>query len=632
MILTVTLNAALDLTYAVDELRPYTTHRVRTVHERAGGKGLNVASVLHAQGEPVLATGLLGGATGTRIRELLAADGVPHAFAQISGETRRTVTIADGVDATGLWEPGPSVEMAEWLEFLQLYRTLLADTAVVALSGSLPRGLPADAYAVLIELAHSCNVRTVLDTSGEPLRLGLAAGPDVVKPNADELAALLHASANEHASPEERALTEGHAPTKRRAPAEGHAPTEGHAPAEGHASAGERIPADEHTSTDEQAPMGERGSASAHGPIREHAPAAERASTEHALAAERAPAGEHIPADPRTPADRSAVTVQSARADQSAPADQNAPASQSALEGQNAPASQSAPTHRSAASDRAVGAERQARAARAARLDRDALRGLGAGCVVVSRGADGLIAVRGEEAWLASPPVVEAGNPTGAGDACVAALARGLRDRSPWPELLSDAVALSAAAVAAPFAGAVDEGRYRELRTRVDVSALPPGEPLPARVRGADEHRPAPTARHDPNEHKQISVAAPGVDAHKRRPAGARGLDGHERTPAETCGTNGHEQTPAEARGTNGHEQTPAEARGTNGHEQTPAETCGTNGHEQTPAEACGLDGHERASAALSGLDEHERTPAGVRFGDEPAELNEESSDVDPDR
>ncbi|MER7277656.1 1-phosphofructokinase family hexose kinase, partial [Dactylosporangium sp. NPDC000244] len=382
MILTVTLNPALDLTYAVDELRPYTTHRVRTVHERAGGKGLNVASVLHAQGEPVLATGLLGGATGSRIRELLAADGVPHAFAQISGETRRTVTIADGVDATGLWEPGPSVETAEWHEFLQLYRTLLADTAVVALSGSLPRGLPADGYAVLIELAHSCNVRTVLDTSGEPLRLGLAAGPDVVKPNADELAALL------------------------------------------------RAPAAEHT-----------------------------------------PAGERTAADQRTPAGQDALT------------------GQRALVGQSTPAGQSAPTHRNATSDRAVGAERQTRAGRSARLDRDALRGLGAGCVVVSRGADGLIAVRGDEAWLAAPPVVEAGNPTGAGDACVAALARGLRDRSPWPELLADAVALSAAAVAAPVAGAVDESRYRELRTRIDVSPLPPGEPLPTRVRGADEHK-----------------------------------------------------------------------------------------------------------------------------------------------
>ncbi|MEU7871643.1 1-phosphofructokinase family hexose kinase [Dactylosporangium sp. NPDC049140] len=314
MILTVTLNPALDLTYAVDEFRPQTTHRVRAVHERAGGKGLNVASVLHAQGEPVLATGLLGGVTGERVRELLAAADLPHAFAPIAGETRRTVTIADGVDATGLWEPGPDITTVEWLRFLQLYRMLLDDVTVVAMSGSLPRGLPADAYAVLIDIARVHGACTVLDTSGEPLRLGLVAGPDVVKPNAEELAVLMS----------ERALP------------------------------------DEGTATDQR-------------------------------------------------------TV----------------------------------------------------------LDVRMLRRLGAGCVVVSRGPDGLLAVSGHEGWRAAPPAPETGNPTGAGDACVAALARGLRDRTPWPELLADAVALSAAAVAAPVAGAVDEQRYRDLRTRINVVAEP---------------------------------------------------------------------------------------------------------------------------------------------------------------
>lgn len=78
MILTVTLNAALDVTYRVHTLTPQTTHRVSTVTERAGGNGFNVARVLHALGEPVLATGHAGGATGDRIRRLLAASGVPR--------------------------------------------------------------------------------------------------------------------------------------------------------------------------------------------------------------------------------------------------------------------------------------------------------------------------------------------------------------------------------------------------------------------------------------------------------------------------------------------------------------------------------------------------------------------------
>ena len=187
MIVTVTLNPALDLTYTVDALVPHATHRVQRVAERAGGKGLNVAGVLHALGEPVLATGLLGGATGAVVG---AKTSVPHSFTAIGGETRRTVTVVDRVDATGLWEPGPVVTGEEWAAFQAHYVALVKDAAVVVLSGSLPQGLPVDAYAELVRLARRHRCRSVLDTSGEALRLGAAAGPDVVKPNAAELAAL----------------------------------------------------------------------------------------------------------------------------------------------------------------------------------------------------------------------------------------------------------------------------------------------------------------------------------------------------------------------------------------------------------------------------------------------------------
>src|SRR5690349_24424393 len=101
MILTVTLNPALDLTYRVDALVPHGTHRVSTVAERPGGKGLNVARVLQALGEPVLATGLVGGATGDRVEHLLADEGVRSSFVRIEGETRRTVAVVDRADATG---------------------------------------------------------------------------------------------------------------------------------------------------------------------------------------------------------------------------------------------------------------------------------------------------------------------------------------------------------------------------------------------------------------------------------------------------------------------------------------------------------------------------------------------------
>lgn len=191
MIVTVTLNAALDVTYAVAELRPGASHRVSSVVETAGGKGVNVASVLAQRGLPVVATGIVGGCVGSRIRADLDSREVPHHFADCAEESRRTVTVVSGLDgnATVFNEPGPRVSAPEWRGFLAHVDGLVRHTSatVVVASGSLPRGLPPDAYAQLLELAHEAGCRTVLDTSGEALRAAMAAGPDVVKPNRDEL-------------------------------------------------------------------------------------------------------------------------------------------------------------------------------------------------------------------------------------------------------------------------------------------------------------------------------------------------------------------------------------------------------------------------------------------------------------
>ncbi|GFJ82993.1 1-phosphofructokinase family hexose kinase [Phytohabitans houttuyneae] len=190
MILTVTLNPALDLTYAVPALVPGATHRVDGVASRPGGKGVNVARVLHALGEPVVAAGLAGGGTGARLRAELAAAGIEEAFTPIAGETRRTVVVAAPTGATGFWEPGPEVTAGEWAAFLAGYPALVRRAALVVLAGSLPRGVPADAYARLVEVARAAGAATILDADGPALRHGLAAGPDLVKPNADELAGL----------------------------------------------------------------------------------------------------------------------------------------------------------------------------------------------------------------------------------------------------------------------------------------------------------------------------------------------------------------------------------------------------------------------------------------------------------
>ncbi|MEW1794030.1 1-phosphofructokinase family hexose kinase [Streptomyces niveus] len=202
MILTVTLNTALDITYRTAALTPHATNRVAEVTERPGGKGINVARVLAALGHESVVTGFVGGRTGDALRELLAAEGpgetrpgdapVTDALVPIAGTTRRTIAVVDETtgDTTQLNEPGPTVTPAEWAAFLTSYEGLAARADAVALCGSLPPGIHVGAYAELVRLARAARRPVLLDTSGEPLRRGIAARPDLVKPNADELAQL----------------------------------------------------------------------------------------------------------------------------------------------------------------------------------------------------------------------------------------------------------------------------------------------------------------------------------------------------------------------------------------------------------------------------------------------------------
>lgn len=192
VILTVTLNTALDLTYGVPALVPHTSHRVGDISERPGGKGLNVARVLSALDHETVVTGFAGGATGAALRDLLAGLPPRDALVAVAGNTRRTIAVVDAStgDTTQLNEPGPLVTAGEWAAFLTTYRKLLGESDAVALCGSLPPGIHVGAYAELVRLARTADVPVLLDTSGEPLRRGIAARPDLIKPNADELAQL----------------------------------------------------------------------------------------------------------------------------------------------------------------------------------------------------------------------------------------------------------------------------------------------------------------------------------------------------------------------------------------------------------------------------------------------------------
>lgn len=207
--LTVTLNTAVDLTYRVPALTPHASHRVTDVRERPGGKGVNVARVLAALGHDVTVTGFAGGDTGLSLRAHLAAEPrITDALTPAATATRRTLAVVDAStgDTTQFNEPGPDITPAEWAVFLDSYEDLVRapGTTAVALCGSLPPGVPVGAYALLVRVARAAGVPVLLDTSGEPLRRGVAARPDVVKPNADELAVLTGSQDPERATRDAR--------------------------------------------------------------------------------------------------------------------------------------------------------------------------------------------------------------------------------------------------------------------------------------------------------------------------------------------------------------------------------------------------------------------------------------------
>lgn len=189
MILTVTLNASLDTTYVVDRFGAGGIHRAREVVRAAGGKGNNVARVLAALGKPVTATGFVGGATGDAIRADLTRLGIVDAFLAIPGESRTCVTIVDPAlgTQTEIREPGPAIGPQEQEAFLRRFDQLLRGVRLVVFSGSLPPGVPADFYAALIVRARQAGVPSILDSSGEAFRAGVAARPYAALPNLDEL-------------------------------------------------------------------------------------------------------------------------------------------------------------------------------------------------------------------------------------------------------------------------------------------------------------------------------------------------------------------------------------------------------------------------------------------------------------
>jgi 1-phosphofructokinase family hexose kinase len=193
MIVTVTLNAAMDRTLLVPNLQLGHRHRASMGFASAGGKGINVARALKRLGVPVVCTGLAGGRTGTLIVDDLASEGILNDFVRIREESRTSVAVLDPVAnvSTEINEWGPEIHEDE-LELLKEKLAYLSQRAeFVVLAGSLPRGVDSGFYGELIRDANRRHTLTVLDADGDPLRLGVEAEPYLVSPNASEAEALV---------------------------------------------------------------------------------------------------------------------------------------------------------------------------------------------------------------------------------------------------------------------------------------------------------------------------------------------------------------------------------------------------------------------------------------------------------
>lgn len=195
MIVSVTMNPSIDISYQLNEFTLNGVNRVSNVIKTAGGKGLNVARVIHLLDAPVIATGILGGTTGTFIENLLDQDGIEHDFLRTNQESRNCIAILHGGNQTEILESGPQFSVKEKDEFLTHFEKFLKKGTIITISGSLPRGLDASVYVEMLHLAEQREIPVLLDCSGEILKQVLnakGASPYLIKPNIDELNQLLN--------------------------------------------------------------------------------------------------------------------------------------------------------------------------------------------------------------------------------------------------------------------------------------------------------------------------------------------------------------------------------------------------------------------------------------------------------
>ncbi|MDO5425587.1 MAG: 1-phosphofructokinase [Eubacteriales bacterium] len=188
MIVTVTMNPAIDKTVEIDTLLPGGLNRIQRVEYDAGGKGINVSKTICELGGESIATGFLGGNAGRTIARVLEEKNIRNDFLWVEGETRTNTKVFEKSGAvTELNEPGPAIGVAQAEALLRKLEGYADSQTLFVLAGSVPKGVDSRIYARIIRMAHEKGAKVLLDADGELFRNGLEAVPDIIKPNRAEL-------------------------------------------------------------------------------------------------------------------------------------------------------------------------------------------------------------------------------------------------------------------------------------------------------------------------------------------------------------------------------------------------------------------------------------------------------------
>jgi len=188
MIITVTLNPAIDKTVQINKLIPGGLNRITDIVFDAGGKGINVSKTLKVLGMDSMATGFLGIRAGNLIEECLDKAGVKYDFVPVEGITRTNTKVADKDGTiTELNEPGPEIQVSDLYKLNEKLRKYTVPGNIFVFAGNVPKGVGKDIYYELIKSIKESGAKCFLDADGELLKSGMAAGPDMIKPNREEL-------------------------------------------------------------------------------------------------------------------------------------------------------------------------------------------------------------------------------------------------------------------------------------------------------------------------------------------------------------------------------------------------------------------------------------------------------------